>query len=74
MFQCVRDYFAKRTLAKLLNSKYEFRSVAKLSSAVNLTPERTRELLYQVGARPAYRNENLYGLVSRVGVKARRSN
>lgn len=67
-------FFAKRALKKVLsNPKYSFRSIERCEEATGLDHETTVGLLYAVGARPAYRNDELWGLKSRVGVTGKRS-
>lgn len=59
--------------AKLLDPDYEFRTIGALQKAA---PTLSRESLFatleSIGARPAYRNSNLWGLKSVVGERPRR--
>lgn len=62
----------EQRLRKLLSSsKYRFRSLGRLSSAVNFEVERTKSLLREIGARPSRYDSELWGLVSRIGVARR---
>lgn len=59
--------------AKLLHADYEFRSIDALQKAApTLSREALVATLNDIGARPAYRNNHLWGLKSRVGNRARR--
>lgn len=70
-----KSFFAKRALRKALsNAKYEFRSLARLCAIAGRPAAETRALLYEIGARPAHQNEDLWGLCNRVGYKPRRRN
>jgi len=61
----------KRRLRRALESEeYRWRSVSTLARLIGRTEEETRELLLELDARPSLKpgsNEELWGLVSRVG-------
>jgi len=60
---------ADKVLAALSDPRYKFRSLTALASAAGLSESGTRQLLNNIGGRVRtdHYNENLYGLVSRVG-------
>lgn len=66
--------FVKRTLRRLLNdSRFEYRKLSTLQAVTGLTTIPLFEKLNAVGARPAYRNRELWGSMARVGATGRRS-
>ncbi len=64
----------KATLVKLLsNGKYRFRTIGRLQRAIgSVDRAATVQLLGEIGARPEYRDNNLWALTSRVGLTGRR--
>jgi hypothetical protein len=66
--------FVKRTLRRLLNdSRFEYRKLSTLRAATGLKTIPLFEKLNAVGARSAYRNQELWGSMARVGSTGRRS-
>lgn len=58
----------KAKLLELLNDpKYRFRKIGTLADAIDASESDTEELLETIGARQEDTNDELYGLISRVG-------
>jgi len=73
MLEVIRDYFRRRKLRKLLaDPRFEFRKSETLAKATGTGGDKLVDLLKSVGARPAYRNSNLWGPTDKVGLKPRR--
>lgn len=58
----------KDKLRELLNdSNYRFRKIGTLAEAIDASESETEELLESIGARQEQNNDELWGLISRVG-------
>ena len=71
LFPSRRNNRRTETLLRLLSDeRFEFRKLSTLSAAIGAMEKETSGILRTIGARPAYRNETLWGLMSRVGSRA----
>ena len=68
-----RRMFLKRRLLRLLaDGRWEFRKLTTLAKKVGLSKDEVVAKLTTIGARAAYRNNELWGLCSRIGNRPRR--
>jgi hypothetical protein len=67
------DEAAKRLLKEMLEAPaWQWRKFRSLSNVVGLSEERTRQLLLEIGARGSETNPELWGLISRNPLPARK--
>lgn len=59
------DLAAKVILEEMLQGQKHWRTIKALSNVIGASPEKTRELLLEIGARGSEVNPELWGLISR---------